>query len=137
MSTQLADGSDMRTKGFEEARVAEEIVSVLPAGIAREFSTDRETLRYLVCGDGIKLRKITLRRSSLRRLASDPAREVKIEYLRRELLAAASQRREYDYPRPRLHAQTRGGKGASASLPRRVPPCDVALPRLGRPACGA
>lgn len=93
----------MTKKRFDETRIAEEIVSVLPAGVARDLSAEPGTLRYSVCGDGMKLRKITLRRSSLRRLASDPARAIKIEYLRRDLERAATVRSEYSYPRPQLH----------------------------------
>ena len=99
MSTQLAEGTEMK-KSHDETRIAEAIVSVLPAGVARELSAERDTLRYSVRGDGMKLRTISLRRSSLRRLAADPARDVKIDYLRRELLQAATQRSEYRYPRP-------------------------------------
>lgn len=88
----------------DEVRIAEEIVNVLPAGIARELSSDREALRYRVRGEDLKLRTIDLRRSSLRRLAADPQRDVKIDYLRRELLRVAQQRAEYRYPRPALHA---------------------------------
>ena len=95
----------MKKKSFDETRIAEEIVSVLPAGVARALSGERDTLRYSVCGDGMKLRKITLRRSSLRRLAADPAREIKIEYLRRGPRQIAAQRVEYSYPRPLVHAR--------------------------------
>ena len=94
----------MTKKRFDETRIAEEIVSVLPAGVARELSAEKDSVRYSVTGDGMKLRKITLRRSSLRRLAGDPARDVKIEYLRRDLQRASAQRCEYSYPRPQLHA---------------------------------
>lgn len=89
----------------DEIGIAEAIVSVLPAGVARELSPERDTLRYSVRGDGMKLRTIRLRRSSLRALASDPARDVKIDYLRRELAHAATQRAEYRYPRPVVHAR--------------------------------
>ena len=95
----------MRKKSYDETRLAEEIVSVLPAGVARELSAERDTLRYSVRGEGMKLRTISLRRSSLRRLANDPSREVKVEYLRRELARAAAVRSEFRYPRPLLHAR--------------------------------
>jgi len=89
----------MKTK-IDETRIAEEIVSVLPAGIARACSPDRDSIRYSVRGgDGMKLRTIVLRRSSLRKLAEDAARSVKIEYLQRDLLASATRRAEFRYPR--------------------------------------
>lgn len=87
----------------DETRVAEQIVSVLPSGVARALSAERETIRYAVRGDGMKLRTIVLNRASLQRLANDPLREIKIEYLQRDLLNAAAQRTEFQYPRPHLH----------------------------------
>jgi hypothetical protein len=84
---------------IEEAQVAELIVGVLPTGVARACSSDRESLRYTVRGEGMKLHTIVLRRASLRKLAQDPQREVKIEYLRRDLLHAAKRRAEFSYPR--------------------------------------
>ena len=104
-------------KSHDETRIAEAIVSVLPAGVARELSAERDTLRYSVRGDGMKLRTISLRRSSLRRLAADPARDVKIDYLRRELLQAATQRSEYRYPRPMVHARPTAAKTIRMILP--------------------
>lgn len=87
---------------LDETRIAEEIVSVLPAGIARACSPDRDSVRYSVRAAGMKLRTIVLKRSSLRRLAEDPQRAVKIEYLQRDLLASAERRAEFRYPRPTL-----------------------------------
>ena len=95
----------MRNKTLDETRIAEEIVSVLPAGVARELSPEKDMLRFSVRGEGMKLRTIVLRRASLRRLACDPAREVKIDYLRRELAQAATRRSEFRYPRPLLHVR--------------------------------
>jgi hypothetical protein len=93
----------MTTVNQDESRIAEEIVSVFPAGVVRECSSERGAIRYAVRGDGMKLRSIVLRRDSLRKLLNDPAREVKVEYLQRELLEAASQRSEFRYPRLHLH----------------------------------
>ena len=95
------------TRKFDENAIAEVIVSVLPAGVAREFSSERDTIRYAVRGEGIKLRKIVLNRDSFRKLVDDPAGPVKIEYLQRELLAAATQRGDFRYPRPLLHVAAR------------------------------
>lgn len=90
----------------DETRIAEQIISVLPAGIARAFSADRETIRYAVRADGLKLRMIILCRESLRRLIADPVRDVKIEYLQRDLIRSAGARSEFHYPRPHLHPLT-------------------------------
>ena len=83
----------------EETRVAEEIVSVLPAGVARLCSDDRESIRYAVRGLGLKLRSVIFSRRALQHLLTDPAGAVKIEYLQRDLLRSAPRRAEYEYPR--------------------------------------
>jgi hypothetical protein len=87
----------------DECRIAEEIVSVLPAGVARACSPEKHTIRYAVRGEGIKLRTIVFSRASLRRLLDDPAHEVKVEYLKRDLLDSASRLREFRYPRLHVH----------------------------------
>lgn len=90
----------MNTTGkYDETRLAEEIVSVLPAGVARACSDDRDAIRFAVRGEGMKLRSIVLDRRSLRKLAGDPARSVKIEYLQRDLIGSSQQRTEFRYPR--------------------------------------
>jgi hypothetical protein len=99
------------SRKYDETRIAEEIVSVLPVGVARACSDDRDSIRFAVRHDGIKLRAIVLDRASLRRLANDPAREIKIEYLRRDLLQA-EQRAEFRYPR-HVHRVTK----ATQALP--------------------
>lgn len=84
---------------LDETGIAEQVVSVLPAGIARVCSADRNTIRYIVRADDLKLRSIVFDRASLRRLIEDPLREVKIEYLQRDLRRAAGRRSEFRYPR--------------------------------------
>ena len=74
-------------------------MSVLPAGVARACSPDRNSVRFSVRAVGMKLRTIVFKRSSLRRLADDPQRDIKIEYLQRDLLASAERRAEFRYPR--------------------------------------
>lgn len=86
-------------KKTDEARIAEEIVSVLPAGIARACSPDRDSIRYTVRSEGMKLRTIVLQRASLQKLAEDADRAVKVEYLQRDLLSSAAKRVEFRYPR--------------------------------------
>jgi hypothetical protein len=95
------------SRKYDENAIAEKIVSVLPAGVARECSSERDTIRYAVRGEGMKLKKIVLSRRSLRKLAEDPAGAIKIEYLQRDLLAAATQRGEFQYPRPVVHITAR------------------------------
>lgn len=84
---------------YDESRIADEIVSVLPAGVVRACSPERNTIRYAVRGEGMKLETIVLKRESLRRLIDDPHRDVKIEYLQRDLLQSAARRGEFRYPR--------------------------------------
>lgn len=98
MNAMIAEGTQMKRK-HDETRIAEEIVSVLPAGVVRACSGERGTIRYAVRGEGMKLRSIVMNRESLRRLAADPAGTVKIEYLQRDLLLSASRRAEFRYPR--------------------------------------
>ncbi len=84
----------------EETRLAEEIVSVLPAGsVARLISDERDSIRFAVQNGALKLRTIVFSRASLARLANDPARTVKIEYLKRDLSQTATRRCEFRYPR--------------------------------------
>lgn len=90
----------MKTNKNDELAVAEAIVSVLPNGsVARVCSDDRESIRYAVRADGLKLRSIVLRRESLKRLETDAAAAVKIEYLQRDILRSACRRAEFRYPR--------------------------------------
>jgi hypothetical protein len=82
----------------DETRIAQEIIGALPAGsVTRLVSDDRDTLRYAVAG--MKLRSIVFNRQSLRKLALDAARAVKIEYLQRDLVRSAKKRAEFRYPR--------------------------------------
>jgi hypothetical protein len=101
------------TKDAQDLKVAEEILSVLPEGsVMRVCSDDRETLRYAVRAAGFKLRHVTLSRSSLRRLADDPQSNVKIDYLRRDLVRSAKRRDAFQYPRQ----IKRASKAATAGI---------------------
>jgi hypothetical protein len=98
----------MKVKKNDELTVAEAIISVLPAGsVARVCSDDRESVRFAVRADGMKLRSIVLRRESLQRLQTDAAAAVKIEYLQRDLLRSAGRRAEFRYPRSIRRAAAR------------------------------
>jgi hypothetical protein len=85
-------------KKMDEAKLADEIVGVLDPAVVRLCSEVRDAIRYAVRGKSLKLRSILLRRDALRRLLTDPARFVKIEYLKRDLLRAALHRTEFRYP---------------------------------------
>jgi hypothetical protein len=90
----------MKITTAEETRIAEEILSVLPAGsVIRICSDDSEVVRFSVTATGLKLRSVVLSRESLRRLATDRSRSVKVEYLQRDLVASAVRRAEFRYPR--------------------------------------
>jgi len=101
------------TRNIDETRLANEIVSVLDPAALRACSDDRDAIRYAVRDGALKLRTIILRRKALRRLLGDPARSIKIEYLRRDLLRCAGSRIEYAYPRPSV-ARVRAARMAEA-----------------------
>ena len=48
---------------------------------------------------GRKLCSVIFSKSALRKLFSDPDREIKLDYLRRDIARQARARREYRYPR--------------------------------------
>lgn len=105
------------SKDTQELNVAEEILSVLPAGsVMRVCADDRDTLRYAVRAAGLKLRQITLSRASLRRLAGDPQSAIKIDYLRRDIERSAKRREAFQYPR-QIRRATKRAKGGLALRP--------------------
>lgn len=108
---------DPNAKTNDEARLAEEIVSVLPAGSAvRVCSDDRQSIRFAVRAASLKLRTVVFHRASLRRLLADAARAVKIDYLRRDLLRNAARAEKFAYPRTvRAHAAPLPSRLVSAS----------------------
>lgn len=84
----------------EETRIAQEIMSVLPAdSFVRACSDDRDSVHFTVSSDLLTLRSVVFNRESLRRLQTDPDRAVKIDYLQRDLLSSAIRRAEFRYPR--------------------------------------
>lgn len=93
---------------MDETQLAEEIVSVLPAGAIRVCSAQRDVIRYAVRGRRLKLRSIVLQRDALRKLLRDANGLVKIEYLQRDLLRGAETRSEFVYPRPRVAPRVDG-----------------------------
>ena len=89
-----------RMDANDETKLAEAIVSVLPAGtVVRFCSDDAESLRFSVNTPELKLRSVVFSRISLRRLLADSARSIKVEYLQRDLLGSAARRAEFRYPR--------------------------------------
>lgn len=102
-------------RNMDETQLAEEIVSVLEPSALRACSPERDVIRYAVRSAAMKLRTIIFNRAALRRLLSDAAALVKIDYLKRDLLRAAEQRGEYRYPRPAV-ARVRRTDAVLASL---------------------
>jgi len=100
----------------DETRMAEEIVSVLPVGVARVCTDDWDSIRFAVRAAGLKLRSIVLRRDSLRRLLLDPVRRIKVEYLQRDLLRTAGRRSEFAYPRVPARCARAAGQSLTAAL---------------------
>jgi len=103
----------------DENCTAEEILSVLPAGsVARICSHNDESILFTINSAFLKLNSVSLDRESLRRLHSDPARAIKIEYLQRDLLRSAIRRAEFRYPRVSriLRKTTRAGRLRAATL---------------------
>jgi hypothetical protein len=82
-----------------EQEIAQAVLSALPAGAARLVRDDGESLRYSVNAPDLKLNSVVFRKESLRALQSDPAREVKLEYLARDIARSARRRTDYSYPR--------------------------------------
>ncbi len=106
----------------DETKLAQEIVAVLPPGsVARFCSDDAESIRFAVQVADLKLRSVVLSRSSLRRLLTDAARSIKIEYLQRDLMRSAVRRAEFRYPRlNHILEAVRGKRKAKAALGRRL-----------------
>jgi hypothetical protein len=78
--------------------VARLIVGVIPTQVELH-SEDANVIRYRVRrGFGWRLSTVILEKRALLRLASDPQRDIKLEYLRRDLLNSAAERREFRYP---------------------------------------
>lgn len=105
------------TRSHDETRLAEEIVSILSPGITRQCSPEKNTIRFTLRTDGLKLRTIVFSRASLRRLIDDPARTVKVEYLQRDLLDSATKRVEFRYPRLHVHMKATLPRQSSLPLP--------------------
>lgn len=84
----------------EEATFAEELLRNLPETSGSELvSEDNQSVRFRVRRAGWKLATVVFSRQALRKLLIDPVREVKAEYIRRDILRAGARRTAYVYPR--------------------------------------
>jgi hypothetical protein len=86
----------MATETTLEMEVAEKLLE--PIG-QQTWTEDEKTIRFRIRNPGWKLSSIIFSKRALRRLLSDPDREIKLEYLRRDIARQAKCRREYRYPR--------------------------------------
>ena len=89
----------------DENKLAAEIVSVLDPAALRACSPERDVIRYAVRGNSLKLRSIVFDRAALRRLLGESDGEVKVDYLKRDLVRAIMSRVEYRYPRTSVARQ--------------------------------
>lgn len=85
----------MATETTLEMEVAEAVLEPLPQ---QTWTEDAETIRFRIRKPGWKLSSVIFSKRALRKLLSDPNREVKLEYLRRDIARLARSRREYRYP---------------------------------------
>lgn len=100
-----------------EQEIARAVLGGLPSGAARLVCDDGESLRYSVNAPGLKLSSVVFRKDSLRALQSDPVREVKVEYLARDLSRSARRRADYSYPRTsRVPLRPRSRRGSLIML---------------------
>jgi hypothetical protein len=81
----------------QEMKVAEKVLEPLEH---EHWSEDDKFIRIRIRkGPGSRLASVIFSKLALRRLISDPDRDVKVEYLRRDIARQARWRREYRYPR--------------------------------------
>jgi hypothetical protein len=85
------------TETTQEMKVAEKVLEPLEH---EHWSEDDKFIRIRIRkGPGSRLASVIFSKLALRRLISDPNRDVKVEYLRRDIARQARWRREYRYPR--------------------------------------
>jgi hypothetical protein len=84
-----------------ECEMAEELMRSLGPGLTAEtlLEESRSIRIRLQPRPGWKLSAVVFSRDGLRRLAADPKRNVKVEYLARDINRVGRFRREYHYPR--------------------------------------
>ncbi len=83
-----------------EIEMAREVVAPIVEGARTDcVAEDDGTIRVRLRGTpGWKLSSIVFSREGLRRLHDDPNRDVKVEYLQKDIARAARSRKEYRYP---------------------------------------
>lgn len=80
-----------------EKELADQVLAPLEH---EQWCEDERTIRIRIKKEpGWKLSSFIFSKRALRKLFSDPNREVKLEYLRRDIARQARARREYRYPR--------------------------------------
>lgn len=84
--------------GTVEWALAKELVEGLGPETV-ETGEDRDHILVRIRKRGWRLTKLIFSKASLRRLASDQQRDVKIEYLERDIARLAPRRATYAYPR--------------------------------------
>ncbi|MGA7615166.1 MAG: hypothetical protein WBX15_08290 [Thermoanaerobaculia bacterium] len=90
----------MTTTRSIEWTIAEELLASLPGAPVELAEETEDVLRFHVRRmRGWKLTTIVLCRKSLAALAEDPVREIKLDYLRRDLERAVGTRKVFSYPR--------------------------------------
>ncbi len=81
-------------------RLAQEIVSVMPPGSIGRIEEYPDRIQFRTgSGESCRIERIVIGRKSLEALQADPQREVKIDYLKRELKQSVRTRRTWAYPR--------------------------------------
>lgn len=90
-------GALAENRSLELALAAELVEGLAPDTVETRVERDRILVR--VRKQGWKLTQLIFSAESLRRLAHDRNRDVKIEYLEREITELAQQRKTYAYPR--------------------------------------
>ena len=90
--------SVMAETGTLELVLAEELVDAL-APEQMETREEKERILVRIRKRGWKLSRIVFSKASLRKLADDRHREIKLEYLGRDIERTAARRATYTYPR--------------------------------------
>ncbi len=87
-----------RSTQDEPIRMMEEILSILRERNLQLVHADDGIISFRLHEEGWKLKSLTFSVPCLKTLARDPQREIKIEYLQRDILRAAARRTTYTYP---------------------------------------
>jgi hypothetical protein len=83
--------------------IAMRVLEVLPYDRFELESETDEVLRYQLSDPDWKLRSVIFMKKSLRRLAADPHRDIKLRYLQNDLRWSTRQRQVFTYPHALRH----------------------------------